>query len=552
MCGGSGSDKVSGGSDGGASGTSGSAGGSAGTTGSAGASKSGASGGASGASGATGAGAPDGAAQSGTQEGGTASNASILQYHNHLNRDGFYVDGALTKSVLQGATLHVDSTFTATGISGEVRASPLYVAKSTGGGTFYVVTENNNVYAFDAVTGQATTPMRNLGTGLTKEPCGQAHTVGIRGTPAIDLTTGVIVLDAATGTGGTLTKHTIYGLSLTDLSTKWSLDVSTVTDAKAGAFSPTDENQRGAVLIVGGIAYVAYGGYYGDCGTYHGWVVGVPLANPTTGVKAYATLAGDSGIWAPGGPSSDGTNVYAATGNGGQVNGAWAGAFALLRLQPGPVFSGATTDYWVAVNDTGDEDLGGSGPLLIDPPGGPPLVVQLGKDGNAYMLDRSKALGGTMSPLVTTKVMDDEITCGPASAVLSSGTYVAMVGNNAGSGGHACPNGTSGELVVVTVDPNNAATPITTAWCADPQGGGSPIITTSDGTNDALVWIVGATNRNDGSAGSNQLHAWDLATGSLVVMGSDTLAKVHHFTTPIIVNGRIIVAGDTQLYALKP
>ncbi len=494
-------------------------------------------------------GSPDNGA-SGSPDNGGPLGASVLQYHNHINRDGFYVDGALTKPALDGATLHIDPTFAGTGIAGEVRASPLYVENDLGGGTFYVVTESNNVYAFDAVTGQPTTPMRNLGRGLTREPCGQNHTVGIRGTPAIDLATGVIVLDAATGTGASLLKHTIYGLSLTDLSTKWSLDVSTVTDPVVGAFSPTDENQRGAVLIVEGVAYVTYGGYYGDCGTYHGWVVGVALSDPTK-VKAYATPSAESGIWAPGGASSDGTNVYVATGNGDLFNGNWGGAFSVLRMQSGPVFSGATTDYWLAVNDNGDEDLGGSGPLIVDPAGSS-LVVQLGKDGFGYLLDRTKSLGGSMSPLASTQLMDDEITCGPASAVLPTGTFVAMVGNNAGSGGHACPNATSGELLVATLDPKNATNPIATAWCADPQGGGSPIITTSDGSNDALVWIIGTSQRNDETAGTNQMHAWDLESGALVVTGSDTLSNVHHFATPIVVNGRVIVAGDTQLYALKP
>jgi hypothetical protein len=562
--GGTGSGSGTSGTKSGASGSSGS--GATGTTGSGATGAAGTSGGTgmsggTGTSGATGGTGTTGSTGSGTGTSGSATGSpedggplgqSVLQYHNNINRGGLYVDGALTKATLQGATLHVDSTFAGTGISGEVRAQPLFVANDVGGGIFYVVTDSNNVYAFDAITGKAAMPTKNLGTGLSKEPCGQNHTVGIRGTPAIDLATGVIVLDAATGSGGTLSKHTIYGLSLTDLSTKWSIDTTMLTDSVAGAFSPTDENQRGAVLIVGGTAYVTYGGYYGDCGTYHGWVVGVSLANPTmAGTKAYATPATESGIWAPGGMSSDGTSLYAATGNGGQVGGKWGGAFSLLRFSAGPVFSATTADYWLAMNDSGDEDLGGSAPLVIDPPG-KSLLVQLGKDGYGYLLDRTKSLGGSVSPLASTKLMDDEITCGPAAAVLGTKTYVAMVGNNAGSGGHGCPSGQSGEMVVATVDPSNATTPIATAWCADPQGGGSPIITTSDGTNDALVWIMGTSQRNDGTAGTNQLHAWDLETGTPVVMGSDTLSKVHHFQTPIVVGGRIFLAGDTQLYALKP
>jgi hypothetical protein len=537
----------------GASGTTGSATGGAGASGTTGASgtasgTSGASGTSTGASGASG----TSSGASGSGDDGGLLGQSILQFHAHANRDGFYIDSHLMKSTLQGATLKLDSTFDGTGISGEVRAQPLFVANDLGGGTFYVVTEANNVYAFDAMTGKQATKMVNLGTGLTKEPCGSTHQVGIRGTPAIDLATGTMVLDSATGSGGTLSKHTIYGLSLTDLSTKWSIDASMLSDSTAGSFSPTDENQRGAVLINNGIAYVTYGGYYGDCGTYHGWVIGVPLATPTVAAtKVYATPATESGIWAVGGPSTDGTNVYVATGNGGQVSGKWGGAFSLLRFTDGPTFSGQTSDYWLAVNDSGDEDLGGSGPLMVNV-GSSELVVQLGKDGYGYLLDRTKSLGGSSSPLGNGKLMDDEITTGPASAVIGSKAYIAMLGNNAGSGGHGCPNSTSGQMVVATLDPSNATTPIATTWCGDPMGAGSPIITTSDGTNDSLVWVIGTMERNDGSGGSNQLHAWDLETGSMVVMGSDTLSKVHHFQSPIVVNGRIFVVGDTQLYALTP
>ena len=49
-------------------------------------------------------------------------------------------------------------------------------------------------------------------------------------------------------------------------------------------FVASNQNQRSAVLIVGGIAYVAYGGFIGDCESpnpYHGWVIGVPVATGT-------------------------------------------------------------------------------------------------------------------------------------------------------------------------------------------------------------------------------------------------------------------------------
>ena len=68
------------------------------------------------------------------------------------------------------------------------------------------------------------------------------------------------------------------------------------------------------MLIVGGIAYVVFGGHVGDCDVYHGWVIGVPLSGK--GARAWATQVGGRGIWAPGGPASDGQSIYVTTGNG--------------------------------------------------------------------------------------------------------------------------------------------------------------------------------------------------------------------------------------------
>ena len=74
------------------------------------------------------------------------------------------------------------------------------------------------------------------------------------------------------------------------------------------------QNERGALIIVKDMLYVPYGGHYGDCGQYHGWVVGVSLSDPTE-VVAWATRAQAGGIWAPGGIASDGTSLFVATGN---------------------------------------------------------------------------------------------------------------------------------------------------------------------------------------------------------------------------------------------
>jgi hypothetical protein len=72
-------------------------------------------------------------------------------------------------------------------------------------------------------------------------------------------------------------------------------------------------------------------------------------------------------------------------------------------------------DDWAPMNwivlDKGDIDLGGSGALLADVAGATPsqLAVSHGKDGNAYLLNRTN-LGGVSVPVAQAHVSNSEIT----------------------------------------------------------------------------------------------------------------------------------------------
>ena len=125
---------------------------------------------------------------------------------------------------------------------------------------------------------------------------------------------------------------------------------------------------------------------------------------------AWAPTAIGGGIWAGGGVASDGTNAFIATGNTFNTGGTWGGGEAVIRFQPGPIFTGQSSDYWAPTNwfqlDIGNRDFC-SGPLLVDVPGATPssLIVVLGKDGNAYLLDRGN-LGGITAPVTSLQVTD--------------------------------------------------------------------------------------------------------------------------------------------------
>jgi hypothetical protein len=288
---------------------------------------------------------------------------------------------------------------------------------------------------------------------------------------------------------------------------------------------------------------VPYGGLSGDCGNYHGWVVGVPLADPS-GIAAWSTSALKGGSWAPGGIASDGTAIYAATGNTDNAT-TWSGGEAILRLQPGPVFSGAPADYfaptdWQAL-DASDLDIGGSGPVLFDVPGASPsrLIVALGKNGNAYLLDRDN-LGGVNDGVTHQPVSSNEIINAAVAYTTPTATYVAFKGAGIG-----CPGGTSGDLAAIAIGAMAPPT-IATAWCAVQNGTGSPMVTTLDGHTGAIVWGVGAE-------GDERLHGFDGDTGAVIFSGGgagDNMpAGVSRYSTPMAAKGRIFVAGTGTVYA---
>ncbi len=466
-------------------------------------------------------------------------NSSVLEHHNGPRRDGVYIDPTMTKA--SAASFHIDPAFNAQ-VAGSIYGQLLYAAAGAGGKDVVIAaTEENNVAAFDAITG-ATVWTRNLGTPvpLSQLPCGNINPLGITGTPVIDPASHTIFLDAMTLSGDGITKkHLIFALSLADGSTLpgWPVDVSAVVTSGSTVFDSSVQNQRGALAFVNGTVYVPYGGLAGDCGNYHGWLVGVPVSN-TASLKAWATGAAGGGSWATSGVASEDGSLFIATGNTFGAT-TWSGGNALLRFTAGPVFSGLSADYfapadWQAL-DSADLDLGGTGPVLLDVPGAVPskLLVGLGKDGKIYLADREN-LGGIGGQVAVSQVSTGAIINAAAAYTTASGTYVVFKGN-----GSNCPAGQSGNLTAVRMVPG-APPGIQTAWCTQQNGEGSPMVTTTDGHHEAIVWTVGAE-------GDNRLHGFDGDTGQVVYDGGgagDVIGFVRRYHTPILANGRIYVAAD--------
>jgi len=465
---------------------------------------------------------------------------NVTQYHNHENRDGLYIDPAFTEAASSG--LKRDTNFLGT-VSGNIYAQPLYIEDGPDGKAMVItVTESNNVYALDAING-AVIWQTHVGQPVPKAnlPCGNIDPMGITGTPVVDLATRTLFFDAmTTPDGGTTKKHLIYALNVDAGTTNagWPVDLNATVRFGTNMFNSTPQGQRSALALLGGYVYSTYAGHAGDCGTYFGWIVGIPVSDPST-VQAWATSARGGGSWSVGGISSDGVNPFMATGNTFGAS-SWAGGESIIRFTPGAVFSNQTNDFWTPINwvslDNTDSDLGGSGALVVDVPGATPseLILALGKDGNAYLLNRNN-LGGISAPLYQRNVSSSAIIQAAVTYRTKLGVYVVFGANTS-------------QLAAYRITPTSPPTMVS-AWTVNQGGRGSPFVTSTDGSNNVVVWGIGAGTGND-----QRLHGFDGDTGAVVFNGggaSELMAATHNYQTAIAARGRIYVATDRKIYAFS-
>src|SRR5690348_2201387 len=169
------------------------------------------------------------------------------------------------------------------------------------------------------------------------------------------------------------------------------------------------------------------------------------------------------------------TNMFVITGNTFNTGGNWMGGEAIIRLQAGPKWTGQPTDYWVPINwsslDNTDADLGGVSATMIDVPGAVPseLVLALGKDSNAYLVDRNN-LGGITAPAASTGVSGMNRGTSAVTYHTRRAAYIAF---------HNDLGAICAYEITATSPPQ-----IVFAWNQTQNGRGSPWVTTIDGIND--------------------------------------------------------------------
>jgi hypothetical protein len=504
--------------------------------------------GGSGNAGTTGVAGSSGSGTAGTGSGGMAPvdvGQSVTQRGGDSARTAHWVQSNFTAANV--AKMAPDANFKAA-FAGEMTGVPLFVASAMPGkGMFFAATTQNDVFALDETTG-ATIWMHNIGKGKGGGPGPGIQHGGIVSTPVIDAAGRVIYVAAAMDAG----RHEIHALSIdTGMEVAgWPVDVSKVTSG-ATTFDYGVQNQRSALSLVNGVVYVAFGGYYGDGGNYHGWVVSVNATDPTK-LGGWATQGTAEGIWAPGGMASDGNGVFAVTGNSHSANGNHANSDGeeVVRVTGMSVLTRSDNnifypDIWSSGMDNGDLDFGACSPAVVSVPGATPasVVVAPAKPGRVYLLDAAKlgGMAGQLADIVVASTNQESVYSSPT-AYQSAGEVDVAVSTALGS---ACPGGSSkSSLIGLSIKPGAGGAPTPAIkWCAkisddDEVRRRSPVSTNSNTAGaDPVVWFM------NGSA----LNAFNGDTGAPIAFTGGTCAGVHRHTAPIVANGRVIVGGDGHL-----
>jgi len=398
-----------------------------------------------------------------------------------------------------------------------IYAEPLQV-----GNLLIVADISDTITALNAGTG-AIVWQQNVGAPVTIPSsgfsCGNVNPDGIIGTPVVDSVAGIVYAVA-------LEQPANYYLVGLDLQTgaPW---FPQVLIAPAG-FDAHIQQQRSALTLANGRVYVPFGGYIGDCGQYHGWVVGVPAtgSGPQVVFNDYNGIGRAAGFWATAGGSVDGSgNLYFTSGNGFDST-TFDNGNTIFKLSP----TLALLDWWAPsewswMNST-DTDLGSVGPALVGTPN--ILVFQSGKSGWGYLVNTTLSSPG------------GHFGAEPFSGKVCNAATTATTAFDQVFGGVAyadpyiyvpCPEGI--KALKLAAGPS-----FSISWTSASINPGPPIVA------GGVVWAI---DKNNGS-----LYGLNPSNGTTRFTAAN-LGAVTHFATPTSGQGRIYVpVADTVMAFFQP
>jgi len=451
-------------------------------------------------------------------------------------------------------------------VNGYIYGQPLYVPNVNINGTLhnvvYVVTEEDQAYAFDVNSGQqlwnknflvSTNPLKTIlpidggDTGCVIN----GYELGITSTPVIDLSTNEIYIVAAT-------KEIFHG-NTTFYQRLHVLDIRTGVEKILGpaygapitakvpgtgsgsvdgyiSFDPKQSLQRPALTLANGQVYIAWAALC-DFDLAHGWVMSFHSDSLwPSGVWLDTANGNLGGIWHSGsGLAVDSAgSLYAATGNGlfdANIGGVDYGDSVVRISSSGNQLTVA--DYftpwdqgWLGAHDW---DVGSGGVMLLpDQPGAPypHLLVQVGKEGTLDLINRDNM--GHYNPAGDTQIVQTLprlIVGGALGGFWGTPTMWNNIFYFAAAGG---------QLKTYNYDPQKQLiqahfTSATPEYFSYP--GPTPSIS-SNGTSNGIAWIFGcdsvlraydATNLANELYNSNQNPQRDQA-GTALQFGVPTIA----------------------------
>ncbi len=478
-------------------------------------------------------------------------------------RTGWYPDEPSLTPELVGKPGSFKETFKKA-LKGQIYAQPL-----TANGTLLVATEDNWVYGLDPNSGavrwekQFGTPVEATMVNCTDlEP----H-IGITGTPVIDTEHGIAYFVAnqyVSGSSGAIAWY-MHGVKLTtgEEVAGFPVEIAGKAQNLAGVtFKPGQELQRPALLLMNGVVYAGFGSHC-DNFPYQGFLAGVTTSGQLQTLWATAEEGGS--IWQSGGGLiSDGPGQIlfsTGNGNGGTENDPKIGggkstpasgfgqSVVRVEVQSGGVVK--PTDFFSPFEnvseDQEDLDLGSSAPIALPSPyfgttSIPHLLVQSGKTGYVYLLNRDNLGGMGQGPSGTDNVLQR---LGPYGGVWD---------------GSAVWPGNGGYVYIPSVEKGTdnlrffkygveAGEPRLSLAATSPDspafGSGSPIVT-SNGTRSgsAILWMTWCPSSSCKEAHLRAYNA--VPAGSLPEkLWEEPIGTAAKFTRPDASNGHIYV-GNSQ------
>ena len=142
-------------------------------------------------------------------------------------------------------------------------------------------------------------------------------------------------------------------------------------------------------------------------------------------------------------------------------------------------------------------------------------------------------LGGIALPVAQANVSGTNRGTSAVTYHTSQGTYFGF--HNA-----------AGAVRAYRITPTNPPT-IVFGWSVSQNGNGSPWVTTTDGTNDVIVWVVG-------TGGDQRLHGYNGDTGAVIYAGggaNELMTGTRQWNTGMVARGRIYFGADNKIYAFR-